>query len=322
VYIERGWEGGGSRGGEWGRERGVVCISPSELARLDDVVVIIMVGNFMPVYDQLSKLGLRCYIFAEVGWELMVNPCNKECFIDNKILETFDLLHDIRSKEVYYNVICNRIAPQFAECYYSGVYSNGEYFNHDCFALTNIESYVDCGAFNGDSVKKFINSVDAKFKNIFAFEIDDDNFNELLITINKENCSDMIKCIRAGVWNENTELLYGKEEKGGMQSFSIHKKENLKNSSVVKLDDYLAGEAITLIKMDIEGAELNALKGAEHIIRTQKPKLAICLYHKLNDLWEIPIYLKSLVPEYKIHVRHHTNCFYGTVLYAAARMGD
>lgn len=68
--------------------------------------------------------------------------------------------------------------------------------------------------------------------------------------------------------------------------------------------------------MDIEGSELEALKGAVHTIQRDKPKLAICIYHKPEDMTEIPLYIKSLVPEYKLYVRHHSNCCTETVLYA------
>ena len=68
--------------------------------------------------------------------------------------------------------------------------------------------------------------------------------------------------------------------------------------------------------MDIEGAEQNALEGAKDIILRNKPKLAICLYHKPEDLWEIPLYIHSLVPEYKIYIRHHSHTNEETVMYA------
>jgi hypothetical protein len=83
----------------------------------------------------------------------------------------------------------------------------------------------------------------------------------------------------------------------------------------VKLDDVIT-EKVTYIKMDIEGGELSALEGAQRILKQDRPKLAISLYHKPTDLWEIPIYIKKLVPEYKFYVRHH-DVFYGSfVLYA------
>ena len=72
-----------------------------------------------------------------------------------------------------------------------------------------------------------------------------------------------------------------------------------------------------MIKMDIEGAELEALKGCEDIIRNRKPKLAISIYHKAVDFVDILAYLLSLVPEYKLYYRHYSLYKYETVLYAA-----
>ena len=64
-------------------------------------------------------------------------------------------------------------------------------------------------------------------------------------------------------------------------------------------------EKVSFIKMDIEGAELPALNGAEKIIQRHKPKLAVCVYHKREDLITIPQYIKSIVPEYKFYLRVH-----------------
>lgn len=68
--------------------------------------------------------------------------------------------------------------------------------------------------------------------------------------------------------------------------------------------------------MDVEGAELIALKGAEQTIKKYKPKLAISIYHKPNDLWEIPLLIKSWVPEYKIYIRHYNVVSSETIMYA------
>lgn len=76
------------------------------------------------------------------------------------------------------------------------------------------------------------------------------------------------------------------------------------------------GDKVTFIKMDVEGSELESLKGAKNTILRDKPKLAICIYHKPEDMVTIPLYIKELVPEYKLYVRHHSNSWAETVLYA------
>lgn len=96
------------------------------------------------------------------------------------------------------------------------------------------------------------------------------------------------------------------------------KNSNFKSIQIKKLDDFLPNEQITFLKMDIEGAEINALIGAQELIKTQKPKLAICTYHLPEHFFDIPFYIKSLVPEYKIYIRHHTNTMFETVCYAIA----
>ena len=75
-------------------------------------------------------------------------------------------------------------------------------------------------------------------------------------------------------------------------------------------------EKVTYVKMDIEGAELDALHGMEKMIKSDKPKLAISIYHKPEDLWEIPLYIYKLVPEYKFILRHHHHRIHETILYA------
>ncbi len=79
----------------------------------------------------------------------------------------------------------------------------------------------------------------------------------------------------------------------------------------------MKGEDVTFIKMDVEGAEMKALMGAQNIIISKRPKLAICIYHMPpEDFWEIPIYIKSLVPEYKIFIRHYNFDILDTICYA------
>ena len=82
------------------------------------------------------------------------------------------------------------------------------------------------------------------------------------------------------------------------------------------IDNQHLHEPVTFIKMDIEGAEPDALMGAEQTILKYKPKLAICIYHQPAHLYEIPMWIKSRVPEYNIYIRHHSNALNETVCYA------
>ena len=82
------------------------------------------------------------------------------------------------------------------------------------------------------------------------------------------------------------------------------------------IDNVVKDERVTFIKMDIEGAELKSLMGARNTIIKNHPRLAICAYHKPEDLYELPGYILSLVPEYKFLLRHYCTSQYETVLYA------
>lgn len=106
--------------------------------------------------------------------------------------------------------------------------------------------------------------------------------------------------------------IYVKETKGGARLST----EGRIAIEVRKLDDVLQGKKVTFIKMDIEGAELAALRGAEKIIREQRPRLAICVYHKPEDIWEIPSLILSCNPDYRLYLRHYSITETETVLYA------
>lgn len=84
----------------------------------------------------------------------------------------------------------------------------------------------------------------------------------------------------------------------------------------IALDEFIQDERVTFIKMDIEGAELDALRGAVHIIKTQKPKLAISVYHRWDDIFTIPKLILEIRPDYKLYIRHYSLLANETVLYA------
>lgn len=116
------------------------------------------------------------------------------------------------------------------------------------------------------------------------------------------------------LWSKNTELaIY---EKGNFATCVGVENSNGEKIDAVALDDFLKGKAVTFLKMDIEGAELEALCGAKKLIESQKPRLAVSIYHKREDIWTLPKYILEICPDYKFFLRHYSFGDYDTVLYA------
>jgi len=107
----------------------------------------------------------------------------------------------------------------------------------------------------------------------------------------------------AGLASKNAEIFF--KDEGAASRAAKEGKELVK---LVKFDDYIPEEdrrQVTYIKLDIEGAEMEALIGMKETIAKYKPKLAVCLYHKPADLWELPLFIHQLNPDYKLYIRQH-----------------
>lgn len=197
------------------------------------------------------------------------------------------------------------------------------------------EVFVDCGAFDGDSVRAF-QKWSGAWSQIFALE-----------PINPVRCDGTV--IPCAVGDKNEFVRFSEAGTGSKSS------EDGRLVQVVKLDDVFQGKPLvpgaegdnylvcdckawtefesqschrcgkqirgsipTFIKMDIEGAEPMAIAGAARILREHKPRLAICLYHEPSHLWEIPLLIHSIQPDYKLYIRRYAEDCWETVCYAVA----
>lgn len=124
---------------------------------------------------------------------------------------------------------------------------------------------------------------------------------------------DNVEIVPKGLWNETAILSF---ETNGSESKIVSNESSEIKVPVISLDEYLDGDPVTFIKMDIEGSELNAIKGASETIRKYKPKLAVSVYHKPEDIIEIPKLLLELNKEYRFWIRHYSLSWFDTVLYA------
>ena len=230
------------------------------------------------------------------------------------------LLSDELSKKTYQNVLYAH-STGLREDFEKACCANDDwYLFKSLLKPTEKTTYVDCGTFDGDTVLLYHDRAGGKHGAIYAFEPDSMIIDSLIATIS-ENGIENVTIIPKGVYSYSGKMRF---THGGVYSAVSHSNMSVKDNliysdiEVVKMDDELNGIPVSMIKMDLEGAELQALKGAENLIKTNKPRLAICLYHNASDLLEIPEYIHSIVPEYKLYVRHHSKSCTDTILYAIA----
>lgn len=181
-----------------------------------------------------------------------------------------------------------------------------QYFD-DCISLNDGEIFVDGGCYDFETSK--ILMTQCKPQIVYAFEPEAANYSSIKETI-KSYSQCEVQLINRGLWDKS-DVLHFVANKDCSQIAACGDE----IVEVVALDEVISGN-VTFIKMDIEGAEMNALKGAQQIIKKYKPKLAICIYHKQEDVIDILEYIKAMVPEYKLYIRHHSINFSETVVYA------
>lgn len=190
-------------------------------------------------------------------------------------------------------------------------YSKQQYFPDGIVNLSDNEMFIDCGAFNGDTARKFIEKCGGEFKKIVCFEPDSANFAALERNFANNN---RVETIRAGVWNVNTTLKFNDGKGAGSALSNVE--DDAVSVNVMAIDGVECCQDATFKKMDVEGAEMNALKGAVKVIVRNRPKLAISIYHSNEELLAIPEYLHSSLVDYSFYVRHHSLNWQDTVLYA------
>ncbi len=182
------------------------------------------------------------------------------------------------------------------------------YFRDELRQTPSEEVFVDCGAYDGDTVRSFLKHSAGKFKKIYAFEPDPSSFAKLRAA---SAADARITAKQAAVGRTNGMIPFSAE---GNASSSAGK--GCTEVECVALDSYLEGERPTLIKMDIEGFEPEALAGACEIIRRDTPALAICVYHAQDHLWKIPLQLRSYNGGYRFFLRPHVYDVWDLVCYA------
>jgi FkbM family methyltransferase len=225
-------------------------------------------------------------------------------------------LEDTVSVDVFTNLMRYRLLPSndFIEHAYDA--TNPQYFDKSIIHTDDKEVFVDCGAYIGDTIQSYIEHCGGYGK-IIAYEPSAENIKQ---------CAKMaerypnIFVRRGGVGSTAAQMAFNDSaSSSGFSGRGGNSAQATDTVDVFSLDEDIK-EPVTFIKMDIEGSETDAIYGATAHIRNESPKLAICLYHIVSDIWEIPRLTDAINPNYKFYVRHyHKTQNWETVLYAVPK---
>ena len=163
--------------------------------------------------------------------------------------------------------------------------------------LNSKETFLDLGAYRGDTVEEFLHYAKGEYENIIALEPDRRSYKKLLAY--SENLNN-IETVQKAVSDKDSVALFNAA--AGRQSSFSDKGDEIET---VTVDTLAIGKKITYLKMDVEGAEYEAICGAEKTLVNHKPKLNIALYHKSEDIFLLPLKVASINPDYKFYIRRH-----------------
>jgi len=248
-------------------------------------------------------------LFAEsLGWRFWLSgPAPLLAGLDR--LKAVHLrLADDESRQCLYRIVAFRLGLD--ESFGSFRHDLTQYFNP--LTLSNLPDhplcYVDGGAFDGDSFLQL--TAMQPVGQAYLFEPDPGNYRKL--THRLQSAPGTIHCLPLGLTDSYRILSFagGQGEGGTLTSTGdIH-------VACASLDDLAPNMPVDFIKLDVEGAEIQALQGARQLIKKHRPRLAISLYHRPDDLWAIPALLDDICPGYRLFIRQHYFNSFESVLYA------
>jgi len=280
----------------------------------DAIILWTSTGSPLEVKHKLNEMGFKniSYLaFYKYSAFDLIHPPFITDFKDDYKKNTdrynsvYDLLTDKKSKEVFEKVINFKMTFDYE--FMEGFTNNheGQYFDKEIIPEIKEISFVDGGGYVGDTATEVIKNY-PDFKKIYLIEPIPEN-----IRIAKRELSHLenIEFLTCGVSNKK-ETLYFNEEK----SFSTIYTKGTQSVEVDTIDN-IVKDRVNFIKLDVEGAEQDAIDGAKETIKRYKPILAICVYHKAEDWYKIPKKVLEIEKNYNVYLRHYMEGIFETVMY-------
>lgn len=288
------------------------------------IFVITIFNNCVCISEVIQFLeNLNCrkvipftYLLWKYGGDLLPYYCmdlpHKVLSERDEVRKCFKLWADNYSREEYLAQVRLRLNGDFEEL--PAPDNQIQYFPKDIIKRNPAEFFIDCGAYDGDTLQQFIQYENGVFKYVISLEPDPINYQKLLSAVNglPENLKHKVEALPYAVGSREEKLCFSST---GTDSSKIDEMGHIQIECVT-LDNLLNSLKPTYIKMDIEGYEFDALTGSVNIINKAMPSLGICVYHRFNDLWKVPNLINSLSNSYAFYLRKHKQDNWDVVCYA------
>lgn len=302
--------------------------SPLNWCSIDDHAQLFYYLQIYKWHQSLSDLDVEK---IERVYDLFEDEQSRELFIDRINLVTSYADYGLFSAFIDKYGLCAGypIANAFTPSVYTPNYESYLYFNNDVLSLQDGDALMDAGAFDGDSAVEFVHACrrqNLSHGRIICVEADTENYKKLLANSALPLNTEYVGC---GLWSEKTILQFASSSQTFVTEPRVISEQTRSSKhgatahdsfiETMTIDELVKETPIHFIKMDIEGAEIEALKGAVQTLQAYKPKLAISVYHQPTDIYEIPLLVKQICPDYKLFLRHLSTNLCETVLLAYAR---
>ncbi len=305
---------------------GLKVLAPEEAAQRygSDSTFLVTIWNefhwFRETEEQLKSLGCRQVLpytylywrFPDTFLPFLLNELPHLLYMArDRVLAAEHLWDDDESRSLYRSNIYFRATGN--PSLLPGRPTENTYLPLDIFDVQEDECFADCGATAGEMAQDLLRKVDHRFSTFTAIEADQLSYKRLEDFVNGLSPDVKRKFVlhNLAVGLEKGEVHFS--HTGGTGSRISEEGDAV---LCAPLDDLFADASLTFLKMDIEGAEYDALRGAKQVIQRDKPILAICVYHTQSDIWRIPLMAKEYLPKHKLFLRAYEGDGFQNVLFA------